>query len=93
MGRHERARFNTVDAFSYKPDEILKQAKTSKLHLDARKLKRIKEVEMHHFISKYHRKGAKGLHDLPDFLKRFEEPPTMNDVKKLAKSILDDTYD
>ena len=96
MGPNARARLNTINAFSYKPEEIMKNAKQSQtmpVKLDKRKLKRIKEIELNHFTSKYCRKGKTGQSELPDYLKPFQEPPAMSDVKKLAKSVLNGTYD
>ena len=33
------------------------------------------------------------MHDLPDYLKPFVETQTTRDLKKIAKSILDNTFD
>ena len=56
---------------------------------------RIKEVEKNHFFNTYVRNKGKDPGDeaLPDYLRPFVEPLPMNDVKKLAKQILDNTYD
>ena len=96
MGPQARKRHNTEDAFNYKLDEILSQAKQHTAHLpklDKKKLQRVKEIEMNHYMSKYCKSRSRGVSELPDYLQPFQEPPTMNDVKKLAKSILDDSYD
>lgn len=63
------------------------------IKLDNKKLQRIKEVEMDHYIRQYHKAGAKKKHDLPDYLRPFVEPQTTRDLKKVAKSILDNTFD
>ena len=44
MGRHVKAKFNTINSFSYRPDEIMKYGKDIKL--DNQKLQRIKKIEM-----------------------------------------------
>ena len=97
MGPHARARYNTVDAFAYKPHEFLAEVKKNgdffPVKLDARKKQRIRETEMEFFTKKFCRQAHAGETNLPDYMKRFVEPPTMSNVKVLAKSVLDGTYD
>ena len=50
-------------------------------------------MEVKDYFFKYCKKGTKGESDMPDYLKPFKEPVPMTDVKKIAKSILDGTYD
>ena len=74
MGPNARARYHTIDAFSYKPEEIMKRAKESEtlpLRLDKDKIKRIKEIEKNHFTRNYCRKGNVDQSALPDYLRPF----------------------
>ena len=95
LGVHaSRARNNTTNAFNYKPVDILKSAKGEQpVKLDQRKIMRVREIEMKHFERNYIKKGSRALSDLPDYLKRFEEPQKMSDVAKLAKQVLNGSYD
>ena len=96
MGPNARARCNTKETINYKVDEILHNAKQNTAHLpklDKKKAQRVKEIELNHYLRHYCKSKRQGQSDLPDYLQPFVEPPTMEDVKKLAKDILDDTYD
>lgn len=63
------------------------------IKIDKEKLKKVREIEKKHYISKYCKSRKILDTDLPDYILPFQEPPTMNDVKKLAKKVLNDTYD
>ena len=73
MGRNAaQARYNTINKFNYSPKEILESAKfTNGRSLDKNKLKRIREEELRHYMTLYHRKRQRCLTDLPDHLKPF----------------------
>lgn len=74
MGPNARARHNTIDAFTYKLEDILDKAKLKEAHLpklDKKKIQRVKEIEMNHYMSKYCKNRKRGVTDLPDYLKPF----------------------
>ena len=83
MGPQARARYNTVNAFNYKVQEILQVAKENSAHLpklDKKKAQRVKEIEMKHFISKYCKSRKQAVTDLPDKLCKINKTSKMVEV-------------
>lgn len=63
------------------------------MKLTQKKKDRIRETEIKYFTKKYLRKQARTDYELPDYLKEFVEPLPLSDVKAIAKSVLDGTFD
>lgn len=62
MGPNASANMNAVNAFSYKPKEIMQNAMeqhSCPVKLDQRKKDRVREVELQYFVKKYLRKSPR----------------------------------
>ena len=93
MGPNARARYHSKNNFQYKPSDILASARGNKIKLDKTKVKKIHDISVGHFVNLYCKNRYQAANDLPDYLKPFQEPTTMKDVKNMTKSILNGTFD
>ena len=96
MGHYAKKRhqYNLDNNVKFNAEELLKDVKEGRIlpvKLTKEQQKRIKQYEIKEYKFKYCGKGSNG--ELPDYLKPFKEPVPMANVKKIAKQILDGTYD
>ena len=96
MGNHARKRYeqNLDNSIKFNAEELLKNVKEGHVlpvKLTKKQQQSINQFEIKEYKFKYHGKGSNG--ELPDYLKPFKEPVPMTNVKKIAKQILDGTYD